>query len=105
MSDQAAMDWVDMLHLRWPDVTFEVMESNLYEVIDQRTGGGADKEVPDTHPFNELQTRALDIFPKAQLGEENDGQLVIYTGFYRVPGGENYDEFGNDLYADKEPEE
>jgi hypothetical protein len=29
--------------------------------------------------FNELMKRVLDIFPNAQIDEDMDGQIVIYT--------------------------
>lgn len=29
--------------------------------------------------FNELLTQVLSIIPNASVGEDNDGQLVIYT--------------------------
>lgn len=29
---------------------------------------------------NDLLTQVLRLFPNAEIGEDNDGQLVIYTG-------------------------
>lgn len=29
--------------------------------------------------FNELLTQVLSIIPNASVGEDNDGQLIIYT--------------------------
>lgn len=36
------------------------------------------QEHPQTH--DEAYRKILDIFPKAETGEDNDGQLVVYTG-------------------------
>ena len=30
--------------------------------------------------FDDIMKAVLNIFPDAELGEDNDGQLVIYTG-------------------------
>ena len=30
--------------------------------------------------FDEIMRKVLTMFPDAELGEDNDGQLVIYTG-------------------------
>ena len=30
--------------------------------------------------FDDIMREVLNIFPDAELGEDNDGQLVIYTG-------------------------
>lgn len=29
--------------------------------------------------YNEMYNKILEIFPKAQVGQDNEGQLVIYT--------------------------
>ena len=33
--------------------------------------------------FDELMALALSILPNCELGEDNDGQIVIYTGCYQ----------------------
>lgn len=30
--------------------------------------------------FDEIMRRMLEVFPDAELGEDSDGQLVVYTG-------------------------
>lgn len=30
--------------------------------------------------YNEFMVAVLEVFPEAECGEDNDGQLVIYTG-------------------------
>ena len=36
--------------------------------------------------FDEVMRRALQEFPDAELGRDNEGQLVIYTGLYPSGG-------------------
>ena len=31
--------------------------------------------------FDDIMRMMLDIFPGMELGEDNDGQLIVYTGF------------------------
>jgi len=35
--------------------------------------------------FNELYSKVLEILPHATMGEDNDGQLVIYTNLHSEP--------------------
>ena len=35
---------------------------------------------------DDVMRRVLQVFPHAELGEDNDGQLVVYTGLY-LDGG------------------
>lgn len=43
--------------------------------------------------FNDLMKIVLDIFPNAELSEDNDGQLIIYTGLVC----ENSEDFWHDM--------
>lgn len=49
--------------------------------------------------FNEMYSRILEILPDASCGEDNEGQIVIYTNKKEVK-----DEDGNDVLVDFEPE-
>lgn len=35
---------------------------------------------PFPMPFDEFMTRLLAVLPDAQVGEDNDGQMIVYTG-------------------------
>lgn len=35
--------------------------------------------------FDEFMAKVLEAFPEAMVGEDNDGQLVIYTNLREVP--------------------
>jgi len=37
--------------------------------------------------FDELYSKVLDILPCATMGEDNDGQLIIYTDKCEDPNG------------------
>jgi hypothetical protein len=39
--------------------------------------------------FNEFMQKMLDAFPQAQVGEDNDGQLVIYTNLKIDPSSDH----------------
>jgi len=49
--------------------------------------------------YDDLVREILDILPNAQFGDDNDGQLIIYTGlvcdnsedFYMTPTAEYYE--------------
>jgi hypothetical protein len=41
-----------------------------------------DKQGP--YHFDDIMKMMLDIFPEMELGEDNDGQLIVYTGFEGV---------------------
>jgi len=34
--------------------------------------------------FNELYAAILEVLPNAEIGEDNEGQVVIYTGLREV---------------------
>ena len=36
---------------------------------------------------NELIRKVLELFPTATIGEDNDGQIVIYTDLAETPDG------------------
>ncbi len=38
--------------------------------------------------FDELMRKVLAIMPDAQLDEDNDGQIVIYTDLEETPNGQ-----------------
>ena len=40
------------------------------------------------HP-DDLMQKALSVFPEATVGEDNEGQLIVYTGWYRDPDDED----------------
>ena len=51
-----------------------------------------DREIPLTlgekmkdklgpYHFDDIMRMMLDIFPEMELGEDNDGQLIVYTGW------------------------
>lgn len=50
--------------------------------------------------FNEFMEKMLTAFPNAQVGEDNDGQLIIYTDLQRKTT-EGY----NDIVVPFEPED
>lgn len=35
---------------------------------------------------NEFMEKMLEAFPHAQAGEDNEGQLIIYSGLYQIFG-------------------
>lgn len=37
--------------------------------------------------FDDLMRKVLTLFPDAELGEDNDGQIVIYTDMEEGPNG------------------
>ena len=39
------------------------------------------KDIQSPYHYDDIMKMMLDIFPEMELGEDNDGQLVIYTGF------------------------
>jgi hypothetical protein len=43
--------------------------------------------------FDDLMRAILNILPNAQLGEDNDGQIVVYTN--KKMHGENLSEMGS----------
>ena len=48
---------------------------------------------------NELYRKVLEIMPGAQMGEDNDGQLVIYTDLCEMPNQEQLFNFGEVVEA------
>lgn len=34
--------------------------------------------------YNELLTKVAEVFPGAEVAEDNDGQIIIYTGYKGV---------------------
>ena len=38
--------------------------------------------------FDELQKAILEVLPRAQLDEDNDGQIVVYTDLMIAPHGQ-----------------
>ena len=40
-----------------------------------------------------LEIQVYAIFPEAEMAYDNEGQVIIYTGYYDNPGpGENFDQ-------------
>jgi len=107
--EASAAEWIDHMHVVWPNVHFLYLEADLYSTIDHTTGAAKQSSPragePDQVKRDELVVRAADVFPKSSFGVDNDGQIVVYTGYYPVPGGSNFEEFGNDLYWDKEDDD
>ena len=50
--------------------------------------------------FDDIMKAVLNIFPDAELGEDNDGQLVIYTGLI----GNSEDDWNPIEEEDSKPE-
>ena len=40
----------------------------------------------DKEDWNDILTIALNNWPNASLGEDNDGQIIIYTNYYAKDG-------------------
>jgi len=43
--------------------------------------------------FDELYAKVLEIQPFATMGEDNEGQIVIYTGLREVPDQDELEQF------------
>ena len=55
--------------------------------------------------FDDIMRMMLEIFPEMELGEDNDGQLIVYTGFECVSSDEFYAPMKESYYYDKPEEE
>ena len=45
-----------------------------------------DKKELGPYHFDDIMEMMLDIFPEMELGEDNEGQLIVYTGWVDPTG-------------------
>ena len=45
------------------------------------------KDIQGPYHYDDIMKMMLDIFPEMELGEDNDGQLIVYTGWTSDLGG------------------
>jgi hypothetical protein len=79
--DEAFFDEKGALHLHTKDGVW--CPCSLVEIVGPKT-------------FDELMAAVLEILPEATIGEDNDGQLVVYTGLKEVTDWEELARFEED---------
>ena len=59
-----------------------IMSGRGYNRVAVCTECGYEEHIPESMIVDRVIQSALTLFPDAEIGEDNDGQIVIYTGIY-----------------------